>query len=339
MSTYCDQLRDFLEDELDDAFTEAEPRTVKRRVKEILEEQIVRVGDLESEVKASKDMIRFLRASRDIPSAQEELATMRQEKLTLEQTLRTTQFDLNRIQAELDEKVATEINYNDRVRGLMERQKERALRVEFQEQLEDLEGQYKDILNKMKQEHDKEMKEAIAAKKESPGDGEERILTMREEIRQVNIDRKFWEEEASRWKAEANRWETLCGQTRAARDKNSTTDLVNRVPNPTIDVTSSTAKMLPSNRWNSSPPIMTTLPFPSWITMDIDNTSETAEPRASSPVLSTSTVDDTISDISSIFESGVRPRTEALEQCDTHTPHVEETRRKRARVWVNWVAQ
>ncbi|KAE8216022.1 hypothetical protein CF327_g732 [Tilletia walkeri] len=100
MSTFCNFLRDHLEDELEEALKEPNQRKIRARIWDIIEEQLVRVENMNAEIKAGQETIRFLRASQTLDPLQEELADMRKDKLALEQALQSTRSKLKRLTAE-----------------------------------------------------------------------------------------------------------------------------------------------------------------------------------------------------------------------------------------------
>ncbi|KAE8259383.1 hypothetical protein A4X13_0g1059 [Tilletia indica] len=320
MSTQCEYVRDRLDEELDEAFTEPNDKDKRRRVWNIIEEQLVRIENLQSQVQAGEDSIRFLRATQDLTPLQEELAAMRTSNLTLEQTLRKTELDMKRSQADQDEKLATELNYADRVAALGERERINNLKATFREQITDLEQNYKDIEEMMKSIHATEMKEVaaknadrlkeVAAKNADRQDKDD--MTIKELIQNLRLA----EEEAGRWRRKA------LGEG------------VNKLPedSQTMDKTNTLTKP----RWYSSPPILESLYVCSWIMMDIDSTSEKALPPPSSPVVSSSPhSNDTRSEPDSFYPDGISARAQELNERDTGV--VEQTRQDRARVWVKWV--
>ncbi|KAE8216023.1 hypothetical protein CF327_g731 [Tilletia walkeri] len=162
------------------------------------------------------------------------------------------------------------------------------MRDDFREEMEALEGQYKDMMDKLRREREQEIKEAL--KQQTSGSSDysehtEKIAKVQQELARTKKDRDLWEKQAELWQAEAARWELLVEQTRASERSEPKTD-DSRPPHDQSSTSSPPSNSLALPRWASSPPILTVLPFATWVDMDVDTISDKALARASSPVMS-----------------------------------------------------
>ncbi|KAE8271702.1 hypothetical protein A4X09_0g614 [Tilletia walkeri] len=271
MSVYTATLRELSEEHFERAFDEPDSRA---RLRKLFDEHIIRVEDLLGTLSARDQAIRVLKTFYTSSALQDEVIELRAQVDSLQAQQRQQTREVARLQRQADEAVVTEVNICERMAGL----KERSTHREHQEAIDKLQSGHLLALNTLKAAHAEDIRKQRQARLAESAQHAEELLRVgearrAEESQQVE-DARFRLQEQQR------EHDLFVEKLRAEH-----ADELRR--QPLLPVLKAADLDLESRTWQLRfEQVSISLNPMQLLDLDVEEASEIAVPRASSPVLS-----------------------------------------------------
>ncbi|KAE8218605.1 hypothetical protein CF319_g7550 [Tilletia indica] len=173
MSVYTATLRELSEEHFERAFDEPDSRA---RLRELFDEHIIRVEDLLGTLSARDEAIRVLKTFYTSSALQDEVIELRAQVDSLQAQQRQQAREVARLQRQADEAVVTEVNICERMAGL----KERSTHREHQEAIGKLQSGHLLALNTLKAAHAEDIRKKRQARLAESAQHAEELLRVGE---------------------------------------------------------------------------------------------------------------------------------------------------------------